>query len=164
MMYARFAMGLQRPGGDIDDNTDKLVWKWLKGQATSQAELSNPTTTADYALCVYNANGLLLSAQVPADVTKWSVLNDDKGFTYSDAAGTEAGITNMLLKSHASADKAKALVKGKGDHLSDPTLGNLPLPITAQLRNQETGICLEGVYDSSDVIMNDSSQFKAKAQ
>lgn len=32
---------------------DKLVWKWLKGQATSQAEFGDPLTSTDYALCIY---------------------------------------------------------------------------------------------------------------
>jgi cysteine-rich repeat protein len=49
-----------------DDAKDKLLWKWVKGQPTSQTELSDPTATADYTLCVYDANGIVTSATVPA--------------------------------------------------------------------------------------------------
>ena len=47
---------------------------------------------------------------------------------------------------------------------ADPDLGDLPLPVTAQLLKNDTGLCLEGQYDTGDVIKNDAGQFKAKAQ
>jgi len=53
-------------------------------------------------------------------------------------------------------------VKGKGPNLPDPPLGSLPFPVTAQLVNRETGVCMEGVFN--DAIKNDETQFKAKAQ
>jgi hypothetical protein len=147
---------------NADNAKDQLTWKWVKGQPTSQTELSNPTTTADYTLCVYDANGIVTSATVPADATKWSPISD-KGYKYKDTGGAEDGITNVLVKG-STQDKSKAKVKGKGLNLPDPTLGNLPLPVTAQLRNEETEVCLEAVYDSAQVIKNDTGQFKAKVK
>ena len=37
-------------------------------------------------------------------------------------------------------------------------------PVTAQLHNEQTGVCLEGVYDSADVIKNDSGQCKRRSR
>jgi hypothetical protein len=48
-------------------------------------------------------------------------------------------------------------MKGKGPALPDPVLGSLTLPVTAQLRNTQTGVCMQGVYDTGDVIKNDSA-------
>ena len=48
-------------------------------------------------------------------------------------------------------------------NLPDPTLGNIPAPVTAQLVNSDTAVCWEAVYDASDVIKNQADQFKAKA-
>jgi hypothetical protein len=60
--------------------------------------------------------------------------------------------------------KSRALVEGKGRYLPDPTLGSVPLPVTAQLVNSETGVCFEATYDGGDVIENQPEQFKAKAR
>ena len=99
---------------------------------------------------------------VPADALKWAP-SGSTGFKYKDAAGTSDGITGIKVKSGA-ANKAKALVKGKGGDLDDPVLGNLTLPVTAQLINQPSNVCFEGVFDTQDVIKNEATQFKAKAQ
>jgi hypothetical protein len=55
-------------------------------------------------------------------------------------------------------------VNGKGVNVPDPMLGNLPLPVTAQLVNSETSVCFEATYDIAEVKKNDTAQFKAKAQ
>jgi len=93
---------------------------------------------------------------------KWAP-SGSTGFKYKDVAGTSDGITGIKVKSGA-ANKAKALVKGKGGDLDDPVLGNLTLPVTAQLINQPSNVCFEGVFDTQDVIKNEATQFKAKAQ
>jgi hypothetical protein len=46
--------------------SEKLVWKWLKGVATSQMEFADPTATTDYALCLYDGSGLLAQTVVSA--------------------------------------------------------------------------------------------------
>jgi hypothetical protein len=142
---------------------DKLTWKWVKGQATTLAELGDPTATADYTLCVYDANGFLLGARAPADAIKWTAF-DSQGYKYIDATRTPTGIRRVFVGADATADRAKASVYGRGNNLPDPPLGNLPLPVTAQLYNEQTGICLEGVYDTVDVIKNAPDQFKATAR
>ncbi len=148
-----------------DDTKDKLIWKWLKGASTSLQDLEDPTASASYAFCLYagtTAAVLLNDAVVPADALKWAP-SGSTGFKYKDAAGANDGITGIKVKSGA-AGKAKALVKGKGGDLDDPVLGNLTLPVTAQLINQQSNVCFEGVFDLPDVIKNEATQFKAKAQ
>lgn len=147
-----------------DPSEDKLIWKWTKGQATSQAEFGDPINTTDYRLCVYTgATPTLLSeVQVAADTSKWSQIAG-KGYKYKDKGGTASGVTKIVLKGSGE-NKAKALLKGKGGGLPDPTLGSLPLPVTAQLVNSGTSVCFGATYDTADVIKNDPDQFKAKAQ
>ena len=150
---------LKQKGG----TKDKLVWKWTKGQATALGDLADPTASASYALCIYagTANALIADAAIPSG-SGWSTAGS-KGYRFSSLTGTPDGVQKTILKSGANG-KAKALVKGKGANLPDPALGNLPLPVTAQLVNGQTGVCLEGVFEAGDVLKNDSAQFKAKAQ
>jgi streptogramin lyase len=142
-----------------ETSKDKLLWKWVKGQATTQAEFGNPTTTAAYAFCVYDGSGFLLGAKIPPSATNWSALAST-GYSYNDGAGSADGIDKVLLKG-STQDNAKALLKAKGSNVPLATLGNLPLPVTVQLHNQASGLCLEGVYTSAG--KNTTSQFKAKA-
>ena len=146
----------QKGGG----TKDKLIWKWLKGTAVTQMQLADPTATSDYALCVYNGSGLMASAMLPAGA-RWT--SSPKGYKYADPAGSPNGILKALLKP-GTAGKAKALVKGKGSNLSDPALGAMTYPVTAQLVNTSSGVCLEGSYLLSDVLQSGSAIFKAKSQ
>jgi hypothetical protein len=91
---------------------DRLNWKWLNGPATALGDFGNPTTTADYSLCVYagTSQTLVLDASVPP-VTNWKTLGT-KGYKYKDAGAAAAGIFQILLKSGA-AGSSKILAKGK---------------------------------------------------
>ncbi len=46
-----------------DNNNDRLVWRWLQGQATTAEEFLDPTTTVTTALCVYAGTGAALIGQ-----------------------------------------------------------------------------------------------------
>jgi hypothetical protein len=87
------------------------------------------------------------------------------GFKYKDASGTGApgGAQKALLKSGA-AGKSKVLVKGKGTALPDTLVPALPLPVKAQLVNDESSVCYEAVYNAPQVLKNDAKQFKAKQE
>jgi hypothetical protein len=120
--------------------------------------------SADYALCLYTGpqRTPLTHMTVSHDTSKWSPLAD-RGFRFKDAAGGAAGITKVLLKA-GEAGKSAAQVKGKGTNLPDPTFTNLPLPVTAQLVNNQTNTCLEATYQAADVKKNDGGRFKATSQ
>jgi len=98
--------------GDGASAGDKLIWKWLKGPATTQADFGDPTAPAEYAFCIYtgSAQTLTMEASVPP-VTNWKVL-DTKGYKYKDSAAGTDGIFQILLKG-AAAGGAKTLVKGR---------------------------------------------------
>lgn len=145
-----------------EDNgvAEKLVWKWVKGAATTPSELGDPSATADYALCVYaGTSSLLLEAEVGAG-PGWAALGS-RGFKYFDSSATQQGIYKVLLRSGA-AGQAKVLVKGKGANLPDPNLGAVQAPVIAQVVNSSTAACFETTYSSGDVLRNDPDMFKAR--
>lgn len=144
------------------DSSDSFGWKFTKGDATTPAELGDPLTSDDYTFCVYGSGPtLLFAARVPAGgtcvgVPCWKVTST--GYGYKDKDRTPDGVGKLGVSSGgAGATKAKA--KGKGTLLSVPTLGALPLPLTAQLRGP--GACFEATY--STPITNTTEQFKAKS-
>ncbi|MEE8311310.1 MAG: hypothetical protein V3R77_03570, partial [Candidatus Binatia bacterium] len=139
-------LSLKQAGG----TKDKLTWKWPKGAATALADFGDPTTSADYALCFYAGNHAepVAGASIPAGASLWKALGT-KGYKYTDKSVAPDGILKVLLKAGAEG-KTKAIVKGKGANLPDPTLPpNLPLLV--QLVNTETADCYEDVYDGSDL-------------
>lgn len=138
---------------------DKLVWKWLKGAALGTTQIGDPMTSASYALCVYAGGALVAGADIPAG-SKWAPAAAT-GYLYTDVGAAPDGILKTLVKGGA-AGKAKALVKGKGANLPDPALGSLALPVTAQLVNTTSGVCLEASYTTGNVISSGSGVFKAK--
>src|SRR5262249_32514487 len=137
------------------DSKDKLVWKWVKGQSTTQSEFGVPSGTTQYALCIHagTSAALLASYNVPADAMKWSALGT-KGYKYTDPAGSAAGITKGLLKG-STHDKAKCLMKGKGTNLADFDLTMLVDPVTVQLVNSANTTCFESTFDQADFIKFD---------
>lgn len=145
-----------------DDSKDKLIYKWIKGEETMQDDFGMPTGTTNYALCLYagTTQTLIAEANVLADPVKWAPIST-KGYKYKDKAGTSDSIQKVILKG-GDPGKAKALVKGKGSGLPDPVLGNVPLPVVAELVNTSNNICFGSTFDSLDVIKNDTKQFKAK--
>ena len=145
----------------IKDNTtnskDKLTWKWIKGQSTTQAEFGDPTSTASIALCVYDNTGLVGETLV-APGANWSVVST-KGWKFLDKSGSQDGIQKVVL-SGSTDNKAKALMKGKGINLPDIAPA-LTLPVTVQMVNSESGLCWQSVFNAA--IKNQTGQFKAKA-
>ncbi len=144
------------------DTGDQVVFKWGRGAATSVTDFGAPTTTDDYALCVFNP-GKSLELDAPAGGVCgtrqcWKALSI-KGFAYKDSARTPNGVDKIVLKAGL-AGKAKVQLKGKGS-----TLPTLPLPLTLPARVQlqsENGQCWEGSFSAQGVQASDSTQFKGK--
>jgi hypothetical protein len=144
-----------------DDSRDRWAWKWTKGDATSHAELGDPTADTDYALCLYaGPSGVLVGElRVPASASKWSTLGST-GYKYSDAGASADGAQKISLKS-GSAGRAKLLVKGRGLALPDPLdAAGLAAPVTVQLVNGTNAVCWESRFSAPS--KNSTSQFKAK--
>ena len=149
--------------------TDKLLWKWLKGAATTQEDFGMPTGTTGYTLCIYAgtvASGVA-RAQVPANPTLWNPIST-KGWKFKSTAGFAAGVQKVLLRGGA-AGKSKVLVKGKGANLPELPFGTLPVeaaefPVTVQLLRHASNLCWESTFDAADVKKNGADEFKAKSE
>jgi len=144
---------------------DKLVWKFLKGPATTAGDFGSPTTTDDYELCIYGGGSLLTSATAPAGGTCagrpcWKD-RGVKGYKYVDRDTTPNGIQKLILKS-GDILRSKVVVKAKGANLDLPSLPIMAFPLVVQLQG-EHGECWDGTFDLGDVRSNDASAFKAKA-
>lgn len=144
---------------------DKQLFKWVNGDILTLADLADPTTSTAYGICMYEGptNEELEFISVPPGAPNWRA-SGTNGYKYKELNGTNSGITKMLFRGNDTAGKSKALVKGKGDNLPDPTLGDMQTPVTVQVINPDTGACVEAVFDSGDVKKNTSTLFKAKAQ
>jgi hypothetical protein len=148
------------------DKKDGLTWKWIKGAATTPADLGTPLSTTGYTLCVYDASAnpqpLILAMAPPGGTCHgkpcWKTVKG--GFKYGDKDLTPDGLSFLLEKSGA-AGAAKVIVKGKGANLG---MMSLPLttPVTVQLkRNDNPSNCWTATY--STTTKNQSDQLKAKA-
>jgi hypothetical protein len=144
-----------------DSAKNKMLWKWLKGTATSQSEFGDPTASTEYALCIYAGPASLLATQTvfPA-AGAWNALGSS-GYKYDDAAGTVHSIDRMLLKGSAQ-NKSKLLIKGRGSDLP-LVLPPLTDPITVQVYNGRNGLCWGATYSVAQMLKNEADQLKAKA-
>jgi len=150
------------------DSKDRLLWKWLKGEATTLPELGDPTTSTTYRLCVYDNSSVdpLLVMNIPADGTCgtkpcWKSLGS-KGFKRKNVTPyLPDGDYNVLLRT-AVAGKGNVQVKGRDAALKLPPLP-LSAPVTVQLRNGEgsNGTCWSTKFTTP--LKSDNIQFKAKS-
>jgi hypothetical protein len=115
-----------------------VVWKWLKGAATTLEEFGMPAGTTAYALCIYAGTASIAVAEIAPSATFWTPAGST-GLKYKDTTGSSDGVQKVILKSGA-AGKAKALVKGKGTNLPDPPAGPFTLPVTTQLVNDSNNV------------------------
>jgi hypothetical protein len=144
------------------DSKDKLVWKFIKGAQTTQSDLQDPRSTADYALCIYagTANTLVGTINVPPSNSKWTVLGT-KGYKFLDTTPFPDDGAKKILVKGGTAGKSKMLVKGAGANLPDPINGGpLSLPVTVQLFNYQTGACFNTTF--TNALKNTTTLFKAK--
>jgi cysteine-rich repeat protein len=151
------------------DSTDKLIWKWLRGQATAITDLGNPVGSDDYAFCMWDVTGSpVLIAEVDAPAggvcdgkACWRTTGraTPTGYKYVDPELTPNGGQKIVLKAGASG-KAKAIVKAKGTLLALPTLP-LALPVRVQL--QGAGGCFETYFFASGVLENTVEAFEGRA-
>ena len=151
------------------DKSDLLLFKWLKGEETLIADLGDPLVSSDYRLCVYDSTGLIREAQAPAGGTCagkacWKTLGSPlapKGFKYKDKDTTAGGTLTVTMKA-GTAGKPKIIWKAKGENLTDGALSPVGT-VTAQILNEETGVCFTQDFSVASAIKNQPDQFKAKA-
>ena len=139
------------------DEKDLIIWKWIKGAATTAAEFGDPTAADDYTLCLYQDAVLVTSATAPAG-SSWT--NDGGGFSYKSTSRAPEGVQKLKLKAGA-AGAARILFKGKGVDLTMPDLSGLTGTLDVQLVKSSGGVCWGATY--SPPFANDGTKFKDKA-
>jgi hypothetical protein len=151
------------------DKRDKLIYKWIKGQTSTQADFADPINSAQYDLCLYagTSAALIYEANVPPSASKWKTLSD-KGFKYKDSNLSEDGTQRIVLKGR-DGNKSKLLWKGKGDNLPEAAPSSLPIamgdfPVVVQVINNDNGMCFETTFDAADVKKNEVDQLRLKDQ
>ena len=151
---------------------DALIWTLTKGEATSLADLGDPTTADGYTFCLFDQSGTASDLLFVADLSAGGTCGTPAcwrstatGYRYWDGSKpSPAGIRSALLKS-GSAGRAKFIVKGKGDFLQERLLGlpvpPLPAPLRAQLQ-AATGACWDTTFSATQ--QNGGGSFKARAE
>lgn len=142
------------------DSGDTVLWKLTKGEATSLAEFGNPTGTDDYALCLYKDGALQKGFQIPAG-TSWTAI--PTGFSYKNSDRDPHGILIAKLKEGAVDGQTKLKVKGKGDLLDPPLIGDLNGVLKVQLQKGDGSICWGATFSPPFLKYDGSTMLKAAA-
>jgi cysteine-rich repeat protein len=153
---------------DASNNAkDILKWRWLKGEETLLADFGNPTSSTEYALCVYDEAAATPSLATTIPIlpgVNWFI-QGSKGFKYKDKTLSNAGVKNILLKI-GDPGKAKVTLNAKGTLLpTPPPIGanvyfNQDTAVTVQLLN-DLGMCWSVDFEFP-AKKNDGSKFQDK--
>jgi hypothetical protein len=148
-----------------DDGRDRLAWKWRSNGSVATPDFGSPTTTSDYAVCVYDQSGagstLRMDATAPAGGVCagkpcWRALTT--GFLYADRQLTPDGLRTIRL--HAGdAAHGTITVKGRGAPLPLPSLP-LGVPVTVQLQRRDVATCWSATFSAPAT--NTVDELKAK--
>jgi 6-phosphogluconolactonase (cycloisomerase 2 family) len=127
-----------------NDGKDQLVWKWA-GLGIDVAQFGDPLTATDYTFCLYDDQGLLLSAAAPAGrlcdgKPCWTARRD--GFRYRDRDKGLDGLAEVTLAAEDDGH-ARITVVGRGPNLGLPSLPLADDTFVAQLV-AGNGACFEG--------------------
>jgi len=144
---------------DVRDSRDRLTWKWVKGDATTLADLGDPVGGAGYELCVYDESaGVpdLVSRTVVPGGAGWSATS--RGYKFRDSTVQHGGVRAMTLKDGDTA-KASITVVAKGGLLATPALPLHQDP-TVVVQLIGTQACFEARYSTSRE--NDGVKFRAR--
>ena len=147
---------------------DRLVWKWIKGEATDLADFSDAVGgDAVYQVCLYDDSGeaqprvdsAAVAGGTCAGLPCWKALGT-KGYLYKDRFAVAGGLQKVLLKSGAPG-KAKLLVSARGESVGMPALPLTP-PVVVQLaviEGDDTS-CWQSTFQAPK--KNEPGKFKAK--
>ena len=143
---------------------DSLSWKWAQGPATTKDEFGHPESSDAYALCIYDATGLVVAAEAPAGrmcgrVPCWRPSRH--GVRYSDRTLAPDGLRTISLREGADGH-AEIQVQGAGPALALPSVGSLASPLTVQLTHAG-GECFGARYSSPPVVRNHGAALREAA-
>lgn len=144
-----------------------MVWRWVRGQETTVADLGDPFATHSYAVCVYDASARaqpLIDLAVPAGgacgrIPCWRELSGQR-IDYFDKARFVGGI-ELLRVTPKPEGRARVIVRARKENLALPTTPLTP-PVTVQLQ-AANDTCWTAHY-ASFVIKNAYGVFKARGE
>ena len=130
-----------------------LKWDWRNGEATTPAELDDPTMSTSYAVCIYRRIGttqdlgLVLAAEAPAGATSgtrpsWAVRGAGS-IKFKDRDGNADGLTEISVRP-GDTGHTRFKVRGKGGALDLNPINGVR-PVIAQLR-ASNGTCFEASF------------------
>ena len=153
-------------------NSNSLAWRWLKGEATSNAEFGDPLTDTSYAFCVYDSSPLIsepLIATVvppagtcgPTAIPCWKEYIGGAGppLRYFDGGRARGGIEEIRLKPGKNAGETLVTLRARGPALALPATPLTP-PVTVQLQGSH-GECFTAAYEAF-IRKNRDGRFQAR--
>jgi hypothetical protein len=136
------------------------VWNWIKDPLTTQDDFGDPTgLPTGYALCIYDASGLVGRAEIDAFPNRWTALGT-RGFRFRDHTGIDGGIKSMRLTARYAGD-AKIHVYGNDVNLPNPPFP-MTQPVTVQFINSSNAVCWETSFSGVQIRRNDTDRFRGK--
>lgn len=162
--------------------TNRIAWRWRKGEATSIAELGDPITggngmslQAIHELCVFDAADLvpvfstvafpnmapLSCAQPPC----WRL--HGSSLTYRSNPPNQFGVTSAVVKAGPTGT-AKSVLKGKGPNLflaggiTFPSPPPYQFPLRVQFGARD-GTCFEAMFSAAGMRSNTATSLNAKS-
>jgi len=135
---------------------DRASFSWSRGEAVFD-ELGDPRARTNYALCLYDAGGVLIDMDISSDPLRWTA-RGTRGFVYRDRDAQADGATSLRLSS-STRGNASVRVRGKGNALPDAVLPAV-FPVTAQVLNDDTGVCFTATFATAT--RSDSTHLTAK--
>ena len=132
-----------------DDRRDRFEFTWARGDATTMAELGDPTRDTQYAVCVWDDVGgtptLVMEMVAPPAGSCigrdcWRPTGFAHGFRYFDAGLLPNGLRELAVKP-GPLGRPRIVVKALGEEMPDPPMPFRRDPtITVQVVNS-AGAC-----------------------
>jgi len=149
---------------------NRLNYLWVKGAATTQADLGDPTASTTYNLCVYDyssrtAPGLSAALDIPTGGS-WTNKSPD-GLSYLDRSQVPSGVRRVRIKTGAEG-RSRVSLHSRGPELVDPTPAT-PFQFFAQVPRvvvqltSSAGTCWTSDFVLSGTKHNDGRRFRARA-
>jgi hypothetical protein len=142
-----------------DDPDRSIRWKWKRG-AVALADLGDPRTSTEIALCIYAGGTRVLATGARPDPSLWRAAGN--GFKLKGAVSRPGGVSSALLRAGEPASGSLSL-SASGLELPAVVLP-LALPVETQLVAGDSGACFTAAFDADDTRKNSSVEFRAASR
>jgi virginiamycin B lyase len=139
-----------------ESSRDSLRWKWSRGESTAAAELTDPTGTGRFNICLYRDASVVTGELFLPSGAAWTSGGED-GFRYSDRDSIVGGVSLLDLRTGI-AGKARIVLKARGEHLPDALLPATSYAI--QLVDNAADICWGSAFTNGSI---KPGSFKSKS-